>query len=78
LRRFRFFVDSCSLSGTELDQLVEAIRLGHDWVYDIVASAGELGNASYRNYWMNGGADRALRTREWFAANAVILDQALH
>lgn len=77
LRRFRVFADACGISPAEHDLLVQAVRLSHDWVYDIVRVGGENGIPGYADYWNQGGAARAERSERWLSSNTSQLRRAL-
>jgi len=67
LARLRAFVDAYGVRGEQRALLAEALQSTHDWIYAIVRSGGEQGNAGYADYWQHGGGERAQRTRAWFA-----------
>ena len=77
LRRFRLFVDAYGLEDSSRRRVPEAVRLHHDWVYEIVRIGGEQGIAGYAEYWRRGGAERAVRSRTWLAAHSELLAEAL-
>nr|MBA3529057.1 phosphotransferase [Propionibacteriaceae bacterium] len=76
LQRFRTLVDAYGISDRDRGQLVDAVRLNHDWLYGIVRSGAEGGNPGFADYWQQ-AADRVHRTRDWYAANHHLLTEAL-
>jgi hypothetical protein len=76
LPRFRIFVDAYGLAGAQRELLVTAVTDNHDWCYDVVRHGAETGNAGFVEYWAN-GAERAARTRRWYARSADVLRAAL-
>lgn len=65
--------------GLDVDphEVVAAVRANHEWLYGIVASEAESGNPGLGDYWRHGAADRAERTRAWYAEHADALVAAL-
>ena len=78
LERFRLFVDSYGLPDGDRDALVTAVRLNHEWCYDIVGTAAANGHAGFTEYLDGGARYRAEQTRDWYLAAADLLRDALH
>jgi hypothetical protein len=78
LARFRLFVDSYGLPDADRDDLVTAVRLNHEWCYDIVGTAAAHGHAGFTEYLDGGARERAERTRQWYLESADVLRGALH
>lgn len=77
LRRFRLFVDSYGLPDPDRGDLVTAVRLNHEWLYDIVGKAAADGHAGFSEYWAGGAMQRAARTRQWYLDAAGLLEESL-
>ncbi|MDQ1626448.1 MAG: hypothetical protein QOI54_192 [Actinomycetota bacterium] len=77
VERFRRFVDAYGLTGKERASVVEAVPETHDWCYAVVAGGAQAGNEGFADYWWHGGADRAARTRAWYAGNLAALRESL-
>jgi Ser/Thr protein kinase RdoA (MazF antagonist) len=77
LRRFRLFVDSYGLPEADRRDLVTAVRLNHEWLYDIVGTAAADGHAGFSEYWAGGGMERAERLRQWYLDTADLLQESL-
>ena len=77
LARFRLFVDSYGLPDADRNDLVTAVRLNHEWCYDIVGTAAAHGHAGFTEYLDGGARERAERTRQWYLDAADVLRQAL-
>jgi len=77
LARFRLFVDACGPSEAEREVLVDAVRLNHEWSYDIIGTAAAHGHAGFADYWAGGARERAERTYRWYAEEAELLRAAL-
>jgi hypothetical protein len=78
LARFRLFVDSYGLPDADRDDVVTAVRLNHEWCYDLVGTAAANGHAGFSEYLDGGARDRADRVREWYLEAADVLRDALH
>jgi hypothetical protein len=65
LERFRRMIDAYGLSQTERLNIVDAIQENHDWLYSIIRSAANHGNAGFADYWEQ-AASRVDRTRHWY------------
>ncbi len=76
LERFRIFTRAYGGPDIDAAELVEAVRLNHDWLYAIVRSGAEHGNLGYGDYWREVG-ERADRTRRWYATSQRLLIDAL-
>jgi hypothetical protein len=70
LFRFRRFVDAYDLPAADRERLVTAVRLNHEWCYDIVGTAAANGHAGFSEYLSGGALQRAERTRHWYAEQA--------
>jgi hypothetical protein len=77
IERFRRFVDAYGLQGEDRALVVDAVPATHDWCYAIVSEGAQGGNDGFADYWWHGGADRAARTRAWYASNLAMLREAL-
>ena len=77
LRRFRLFVDAYGLPDADRGDLVTAVRLNHEWLYDIVGTAAANGHAGFAEYWAGGGMERAGRIRQWYLDAAGLLEESL-
>ena len=77
LTRVRLLVDSYGLDDAELDRLVAAVRLNHEWCYDIAGTAAVDGHPGFAQYWDGGARDRAERTRQWYLDTADVPRDAL-
>lgn len=77
IERFRRFVDAYGLDGDERALVVDAVQATHDWCYAIVRDGAESGVEGFADYWWHGGADRAARTRAWYADSDVLLRDSL-
>lgn len=76
LRRFHIFAAAYGMHQFEPKELVEAVRRNHDWLYSIIQSGAESGSAGFADYWQQ-TAERADRTRHWYAASHQLLTDAL-
>jgi hypothetical protein len=76
LHRFRTFVDTYGLVGTDRARVAEAVIHNHDWCYDVVRRGASSGHAGFRQYWSDAAA-RADRTRAWYVRHANLLRAAL-
>lgn len=74
----RFHIFTRAYGGPDFDpaELVEAVRLNHDWLYTIIRSGAERGHPGFSDYWLE-VAERADRTRRWYAASQRLLIDAL-
>jgi hypothetical protein len=77
IERFRRFVDAYGLQGDERALVIDAVPATHDWCYDIVRDGAESGNEGFADYWWHGGANRAARTRDWYAGSVAELRKSL-
>jgi len=77
LERVRTFVDAYGVPLEQRTLLVEALQQTHEWIYAIVRSGAQHGNAGYADYWQHGGTERAQRTRAWFAAHQADIARAV-
>jgi aminoglycoside phosphotransferase (APT) family kinase protein len=77
LERFRLFVDSYGLPDGDREALVTAVRLNHEWCYDIAGTAAANGHAGFTEYLDGGARHRAERTRDWYLEAADVLRDAL-
>jgi hypothetical protein len=76
LSRFRLFVDTYGWQGLSGAELVNAVRVNHDWLYTLIRSEALTGNTGFFDYWRS-AADRVQRTRRWFATQHEVLTAAL-
>ena len=76
LERFRRMIDAYGLSQTERLNIVDAIQENHDWLYSIIRSAANHGNAGFADYWEQ-AASRVDRTRHWYRENHHLLVNTL-
>jgi hypothetical protein len=51
LRRFHTFVNAYGIHDFDPTQLVDAVRVNHDWLYAVVRSGAEHGNPGFVDYW---------------------------
>ena len=72
LERFRRMIDAYGLEQTDRLNLVDAIQKNHDWLYSIIRSAANDGNAGFSDYWEQ-AASRIGRTRHWYRDNYHLL-----
>lgn len=72
LERFRRMTDAYGLDQTERANIVNAIRKNHDWLYSIIRSGADHGNAGFADYWEQ-AAPRVDRTRHWYRKNHQLL-----
>lgn len=77
IERFRRFVDAYGLADDERALVIDAVPATHDWCYAIVAQGAESGSEGFADYWWHGGADRAARTRHWYAESDALLRASL-
>jgi Ser/Thr protein kinase RdoA (MazF antagonist) len=77
IERFRRFVDAYGLEGEDRALVIDAVLATHDWVYTIVREGAASGNEGFADYWWHGGADRAARTRAWYADSVALLRESL-
>jgi Ser/Thr protein kinase RdoA (MazF antagonist) len=77
LARLRLFVDSYGLGEVDRERLVTAVRLNHEWSYDILGTAAANGHAGFTEYLDGGARERAERTRQWYLETADVLRDAL-
>jgi aminoglycoside phosphotransferase (APT) family kinase protein len=76
--RFRRFVDSYGLDAEQREMAIEAVPVTHEWCYAIVREGAESGGSEgFADYWAHGGADRAERTRAWYADTFALLRGSL-
>jgi hypothetical protein len=61
-------IDAYGLDRTERLNLVDAIHKNHDWLYSIIRSGADHGNAGFADYWEQ-AASRVARTRHWYREN---------
>lgn len=66
LTRLRSFVDAYGLDRVERERIPEAVLSNHDWLYHIVEHEAGHGHVAFGQYWRQGGAERAARTRAWY------------
>jgi len=76
LERFRRMTDAYGLDQTERANIVDAIRKNHDWLYSIIRSGADHGNAGFADYWEQ-AAPRVDRTRHWYRKNHQLLVSTL-
>jgi hypothetical protein len=75
LERFRRMIDAYGLNQTERLNIVDAIQENHDWLYSIIRSAADHGDAGFADYWEQ-AASRVGRTRHWYRENYELLVKA--
>jgi aminoglycoside phosphotransferase (APT) family kinase protein len=75
--RFRRFVDAYGIEGDDRALVADAVPATHAWCYAIVSNGAQTGNEGFADYWWHGGAERAGRTQEWYAANLDLLRESL-
>ena len=75
--RLRLFVDAYGMPRAERERVVDAMVLAHDWCYRVVRAAVAAGHEPFGRMWHAGGATRAVRTRDWIAANGRAIRTAL-
>jgi hypothetical protein len=76
LERFRRMIDAYGLDQTERLNIVDAIHKNHDWLYSIIRSGADHGNAGFAEYWEH-AAPRVDRTRHWYRKNHQLLVRTL-
>ena len=69
LARLRLFADAYGLEQRDRSQVVDAMVEAHDWCYRIVRTAVRRGHGPFERMWLEGGEQRADRTRAWLAAH---------
>lgn len=69
LVRARVFLDAYGLGRRDRQVFAEAVLASHDWCYAIVRNGAVTGHTHFANYWHQGGADRATRSRDWILAH---------
>ena len=72
LERFQRMIDAYGLDQTERLNIVDAIQKNHDWLYSIIRSGADRGNAGFADYWEQ-AASRVGRTRHWYVENYELL-----
>ena len=72
LERFRRMIDAYGLGQTQRLNIVHAIQENHDWLYSIIRSAADHGNAGFVDYWEQ-AASRVGRTGHWYRENYELL-----
>jgi hypothetical protein len=77
LDRFRLFVNNYGLPDAERKELITAVRLNHEWSYDIIATAAARGHDAFADYWGGGAMQRAADTHEWYVQKADLLREVL-
>ena len=77
LERLRLFADAYGLPARERDRVPEAVRLAHEWAYDVVREAVDDGHPGFGDLWHGGGRRRAERTLAWLLANEHRIRRAL-
>jgi hypothetical protein len=76
LPRFKTFIDSYGPADLDPEQLVDAVLLNHDWLYDIIRTGAENGNRGFHDYWEQ-ARQRVDRTRQWYGLNRRVLIDTL-
>jgi len=69
-------IDAYGLDQSERLKIVDAIHKNHDWLYSIIRSGADHGNAGFADYWEQ-AAPRVDRTRHWYQKNHQLLVKAL-
>ena len=78
LKRFRRMIDAYELDQTERLNIVDAIQANHDWLYSIIRTAADHGNAGFTDYWEQ-AASRVGRTGHWYRENyELLIKTAIH
>jgi Ser/Thr protein kinase RdoA (MazF antagonist) len=77
LDRFRLFVDSYGLPEADRKALITAVRLNHEWSYDIVGTAAAHGHGGFADYWTGAAMQRAADTCAWYVENSGLLHETL-
>jgi CheY-like chemotaxis protein len=75
LERFRRMIDAYGLNQTERINIVDAIQENHNWLYSIIRSAADHGDAGFADYWEQ-AASRVGRTHHWYRENYELLVKA--
>ena len=73
LARLRTFVDAYGLDEDERALLPDAVLANHDWLYGLVEDEAEHGHDAFAQYWREGAAERARRTRDWYVESRGLL-----
>ena len=69
LDRLRAFLDTYGLDAGGRAAFAEAVVAAHSWCYAIVSDAVDDGHPAFTPYWEQGGAELAVRTRDWLLAH---------
>ena len=69
-------IDAYGLDQSERLNIVDAIHKNHDWLYSIIRSGADHGNAGFAEYWAQ-AASRVSRTRHWYLENSHLLVKTL-
>ncbi len=75
--RLALFADAYEATGSQRDDLVEALTECHRWCYDVVQQAVARGHPAFAPQWRRGGRVRASRTQRWLQAHHSELRTAL-
>lgn len=75
--RLRCFVDAYGLDPAERAELPDALLASHDWIYGLVSDEARQGHQAFGQYWREGAADRARRTRQYYLQEHDALVEAL-
>ena len=76
LRRFNLFAHAYGIQDLQPSDVVDAVLDNHDWLYTIIRSGAEGGNAGFAAYWKQ-MESRAGRTRSWYTDDRQQLIDAL-
>jgi Ser/Thr protein kinase RdoA (MazF antagonist) len=76
LQRLRTFVEAYDVPDLDADLLVWAVRLNHDWMYQLIVEGANEGNPGFAEYWRR-AARRVAATRIWYEAQHAGLVRAL-
>jgi hypothetical protein len=78
LERVRLFADAYGLEAPDRERLPAAVRLAHEWAYDVVREAVDDGHAAFGRLWDgDGGRERAARSTRWLEAHEEPMRKAL-
>ncbi len=67
LQRSQLLVEAYGLDAADEARFTSAVLAHHDWSYHHVGEAASAGHTGFREYLSAGAAQRAERTRRWYA-----------
>jgi hypothetical protein len=75
--RFRLFVDSYGMNGSERLKVVEGVQQNYLWFYHLIKSAAADKHAAFAKLWTSKTMPRATTTMRWYSENKSNLRAAL-